>query len=228
MKKYFVSLLFVACTFAITGFAQTFNLSAVNGWVGSGSNEAALVIDWHDGNTPSSLVWGYRWDGTASVSDMVQAIDSADPRLLITDHPLFANAVYSIFYDLTGNGGTPTMGLPFDMGGMENGSAPFSGDHYKEGWVTGFWGLLNGNGNPYNGGGWEESNEGSSTDMLGNNGFYALSFARDTISFQIAAAGVPVAAFLVPEPACGRLLALCVGCGIAWRLGGRRLRRRSA
>lgn len=206
------------CLFAGTSFAQTFNLSAVKAWVGTGSNEAALVIDWHDGNNPTSLVWGYKWDGTASVYDMMQAIDSADTRLLITAHPLFSNAVYSIFYDLTGNGSTPTIGRPYDMGGTENGSALFSGDHYMEGWFTGYWGLLNGYGNPYNGGSWVGSDEGSSTDMLKNNGFYAYSFTRDMTNFSIPAAGVPTAAIIVPEPSCVSLFVLSIGGCAAWRL----------
>ena len=35
-------------------------------WAGTGANEAAMVIDWNDGKSDESLVWGYRWDGSAT------------------------------------------------------------------------------------------------------------------------------------------------------------------
>lgn len=204
---------------------QTFDLSAVKTWAGSGSNEAVFIIDWHDGNSPTSLAWGYKWDGTASVYDMLQAVDVLDTKLLITAHPIYSDSVYSIYYDLTGNGGTPTIGRPGDLGGTENGSAPDSGDHYKEGWFTGFWGLLNGSGNPYNGGSWLLSNEGASSDQLTNNGYYAFSFTTDTTNYIVPAAGVPVAALVVPEPSLGSLIALGAGGCAVWRLRRRTSRR---
>ena len=39
-------------------------------WVGTGSNEAVLAVNWAD----TALAWGYRWNGTATVSDMMSAI----------------------------------------------------------------------------------------------------------------------------------------------------------
>ena len=46
-------------------------------WVGTGTNEAALAVNWAD----TALAWGYRWDGTATVGDMLNDISTADPRL---------------------------------------------------------------------------------------------------------------------------------------------------
>jgi len=43
-------------------------------WAGTGTNRAALVIQWNDGKSPSSLVWGYRWNGTATGIDMLRAV----------------------------------------------------------------------------------------------------------------------------------------------------------
>lgn len=45
-------------------------------WIGSGSNQAAMVIQWNDGNSPQSVVWGFRWDGTETVTaqDMLFAV----------------------------------------------------------------------------------------------------------------------------------------------------------
>ena len=45
-------------------------------WVGSGSNEAILAVNWAD----TALAWGYRWNGDATVSSMMTAIANDDPR----------------------------------------------------------------------------------------------------------------------------------------------------
>lgn len=52
-------------------------------WIGTGTKKAALVIDWHDGNQPKALVWGYRFDGKKSAGEMLEEIANQDPRLLI-------------------------------------------------------------------------------------------------------------------------------------------------
>ena len=41
----------------------SFSFDDIQFWVGSGSKRAALVIEWHDGNQPDAMVWGYRWRG---------------------------------------------------------------------------------------------------------------------------------------------------------------------
>jgi hypothetical protein len=43
-------------------------------WTGSGTNRAALVLQWNDGKTPVSLTWGFRWNGNATGIDMLMAI----------------------------------------------------------------------------------------------------------------------------------------------------------
>jgi hypothetical protein len=67
-------------------------------WTGSGTNQAAFVLEFGGANgdtdTPASIAWGYRWDGEAFVADMVFALTGsitgddlpgvavgADPRL---------------------------------------------------------------------------------------------------------------------------------------------------
>jgi hypothetical protein len=39
-------------------------------WVGEGSNEVILAVNWVD----TALAWGYRWNGDATVSSMMTAI----------------------------------------------------------------------------------------------------------------------------------------------------------
>jgi hypothetical protein len=49
-------------------------------WAGSGGNESIVVIDWNRTNGPyatESHAWGFRWDGSAYVSDALAAIDAA-------------------------------------------------------------------------------------------------------------------------------------------------------
>ncbi|NLN74888.1 MAG: PEP-CTERM sorting domain-containing protein [Armatimonadetes bacterium] len=52
----------------------------VDGWAGSGANESLLVVDWNFMGGPyqtESHAFGFRWDGTAYVSDMLYALHNA-------------------------------------------------------------------------------------------------------------------------------------------------------
>ena len=52
----------------------------VDAWVGNGSNETILVVDWNFMGGPyqtESHAFGYRWNNTAYVSDMLNAFHSA-------------------------------------------------------------------------------------------------------------------------------------------------------
>ncbi len=53
----------------------------VSFWVGTGSNRAAFVLDFNDGLTPTSYLWGFRWDGEATGESMLRAIDVADSNI---------------------------------------------------------------------------------------------------------------------------------------------------
>lgn len=69
-------------------------------WAGSGTNEAALVLDFGTAAppaTPQAVAWGYRWNGAANLDDMVFAltgsisganvpapVPGSDPRFGIT------------------------------------------------------------------------------------------------------------------------------------------------
>lgn len=54
----------------------TIAFSEILFWVGEGTNEAVMAVNWAD----TALAWGYRWNGTATVADMMDAIAAADPR----------------------------------------------------------------------------------------------------------------------------------------------------
>ncbi len=54
----------------------------VETWVGTGSNETILVVDWNhmdndEATASESHAFGYRWDGTAYESDMLAAFHDA-------------------------------------------------------------------------------------------------------------------------------------------------------
>jgi uncharacterized protein (TIGR03382 family) len=77
MKRFYVLALTVALLFvlgSVSSFASPMTFDDIEYWVGTGQNRAALVIDWNDDITPECLVWGYRWDGTATGQDMFQAV----------------------------------------------------------------------------------------------------------------------------------------------------------
>ncbi|MBW1683192.1 MAG: VPLPA-CTERM sorting domain-containing protein [Deltaproteobacteria bacterium] len=148
----------VFLTMLMAGTAgASFTFDDIDFWVGTGSNQAALVVDWNDSKDPQSLAWGYRWDGTASGEDMMRAIagsgiikepfggattgnwdNGADGRLyarMTTWWGNTARTVYGLGYDLDNDGGTFVPGYE----GKENGYATDPDDHYAEGWYTGYW-----------------------------------------------------------------------------------------
>ena len=49
-------------------------------WVGEGTNEAVMAVNWAD----TALAWGFRWNGTATVADMMAQIAAVDPRFSYT------------------------------------------------------------------------------------------------------------------------------------------------
>ncbi|MFP4351908.1 MAG: PEP-CTERM sorting domain-containing protein [Puniceicoccaceae bacterium] len=92
-NKTSTSHLLATCVLALSG-ATALNgavnsFSDITQWVGTGSNEAALVIDFNDGSATDSFAWGYRWDDpgepvAVSGADMILAIAEADPNLSIS------------------------------------------------------------------------------------------------------------------------------------------------
>jgi hypothetical protein len=146
--------------------AQPFSFDNIEYWVGSGSNRAALVIDWVEDSTElPALAWGYRWDGIATGRDMLLAVVAADDRLFVKlgDSPANPVRVFGIGYDADDDGEFGVHGTTFDNAGIAFGSAPFfpaaqtdSDDVYAEGWTFAFWHYGIAASNPYDGGAWED------------------------------------------------------------------------
>ena len=92
MKKLFMLLLcicFCMATAGTTAHASPYYFTGASGasawievdaWVGSGENESILVVDWNIYSGPyqtESHAFGFRWDGTAYESDMLDALNEA-------------------------------------------------------------------------------------------------------------------------------------------------------
>jgi hypothetical protein len=90
-------------------------------WVGSGSKESVVVLQWNDGKQPTSLAWGFRWDGEKNGIQMltalagttvirepyggpvVETLSGADPRIvMILERYGFGDVIYSLVYNDNG------------------------------------------------------------------------------------------------------------------------------
>lgn len=96
---------------------RAISLDDIQLWTGSGTNRAALVVEW---NVPivfnqttvpapvanKTLVWGYRFNGTATGTQMFNAIAASDPRFYAIEHidPTYGTEVDGIGYNLDASG----------------------------------------------------------------------------------------------------------------------------
>jgi hypothetical protein len=117
MKKLYSLLPALAGFFALSN-AHAVSLDDIQVWTGTGTNRAAMVIHWtspevhNNSSVPNpagekSLVWGYRWDGTATAENMFNAIIANDHRLFVAasdPYPGFGPFIYALGYDLNNNG----------------------------------------------------------------------------------------------------------------------------
>lgn len=115
MKKVCV-LLALASLFASTR-VQAISLDDIQLWTGAGTNRAALVIEWNSPEvfnnstvpTPianKTMVWGFRFNGESSASQMFNAVVASDPQLYAVEiiDPTYGTGVYGIGYNRDGNG----------------------------------------------------------------------------------------------------------------------------
>jgi hypothetical protein len=193
---------------AVAGSVTTF--ADIDTWIGSGDQEAALVIDWNDGKAPG--LWGYRFTGTKTGQQMFLDIVAAQVDLFARIGPdgEFGIPLYGIGYNRNGgdfgisdnlgdeslifNGSTIAQtGAPDEF---DDGPATVNDpeDSYHEGWWTGFWSYWNSTGLPENGG-WATPSFGASTRALIDGDWDGLSF-DPTFAFT----DPPAVTLTVPEP----------------------------
>lgn len=132
-----------------------FNFDDIVYWVGTGTNEAAFVVQWNDSKNPDALVWGFRWNGTATGEDMLKEIAKTDKRFftLMYQGTQYGSAVGGLGFDLDGKG---TVGLYKDNNttyplypadgiinttayDFDNYTAIDAADHWGSAWYTGYW-----------------------------------------------------------------------------------------
>jgi len=192
MKNTLVGVLSLAWVH-VTASAGAGAFDDIQFWAGSGTNRAALVIDWHDGKAPSSLVWGYRWDGSATGYDMFQAVVRADPRLFAhLAQFTWGSAIVGIGYDRNHSGSfAVNPPLAFDPAGfvIDTGATNASdarlpddlADHFVEGWNTGFWAYFTraSQSEP-----WASSWVGAADRILTDGAWDGLSFAPNFVSSE--------------------------------------------
>lgn len=132
-----------------------FNFDDIVYWVGTGTNEAAFVVQWNDAKNPDALVWGFRWNGAATGEDMVKAIAKADKRFftLLYQGTQFGSAIGGLGFDvdakgtvgLYNNGNTTYPLYPVDgiinttAYDFDNYTAIDANDHWGSAWYTGYW-----------------------------------------------------------------------------------------
>jgi hypothetical protein len=190
------------------------SLDQIQVWVGSGSNEAAWVIDWNNGQTTESLVWGYRWDGTATAEDMLRALAGANIGIYATVGdfgPGLGFAIFGLGFDVNQNGQfgvTPSLtfvdGIATEVRDTQvnsNRQATDPGDFYTEDWFSGFWSYWLST----DGANWDFSPVGISSEVLTNGDWEGWSFAAafdanppaTPVNPTVATVAAPVPAALV-------------------------------
>ncbi len=185
-----------------------FSFADIEYWTGSGSNEAALVVDWlspYDGTSQDfSGAWGFRFDAGATGLDMMNTIAAADARFSFTD--LGGGFIRDIAYDP-------------DLDGAD--------DYFWPGYdaaTTNYWNQWEADGvEPYNGGTWtagggiasHDLTDGSWSGWRYDNG--PVAFGGDGITPR-----EPVGIQAVPEP--GSILLMILGLAGAGRAASRRSR----
>jgi hypothetical protein len=205
-------------------------------WTGSGTNEAALVLQFGAGETPTSIAWGYRWDDpTSTVAEMVfalagqitgagapQPVAGADGRLAIdADYFSSMNAYFirSFSYDQIGLPGPWSQSIRSMANDFDNdlGIAfyTFVADPPN---ASGAWPMASA---------FNVASVGMAGALLADGGWYGFLIQEYDVNFDFPATATfaqPVSA--VPEPS-GVVLLACGG-AIVGTLAWRRRRQRAA
>ncbi len=213
-----VAALCAALTLPAHAAAVVTSFDDIQLWTGSGSNRAALVLDWNSGPGLDAYVWGFRWTGTATGEDMFRAIagriaEAASPATPTNPQPDGSGDVALSLYILA----YAEFGPSVDRITYTPGNGPAL-DQNSDGFTNGYWSYWNATSAtaPAT---WTNASVGFADRPLTNNAWDGWSYIDDPNDFTGTAPAMGIAA--VPEPAPFALL-LC-GAGALLIL----LRRRS-
>jgi len=201
MKKISIVALALAGALVSSPSSRAISLDDIQLWGGSGTNRAALVIQWsspevfNDTTVPAPLadktmVWGFHFNGTTNATAMVNAVLAADPRLYAVESNTYGTYIVAWGYNLKGNGilgitdGTNTdVGAEFVRGVLTNETlspdAAFpvnSGDLYWGGYDGPNWVVWNEQGDA--GGFMSSPNRGTDPYWTPDPGYYSGSHGQ--------------------------------------------------
>lgn len=192
-----------------TNITTTISFSDIQYWVGTGSNQAAFVVQWNDSKNPDALVWGFRWDGNATGEDMLKAIAKADHRFFSLLYPgtPYGTAVGGLGFDLNGqdsnalikNGNATYPLYPVDgivkttAYDFDDYTAKDVNDHWKSGWNDGFWSyMVKDPSDP----GFSSSGSGSTGRILQNGSWDVWNYSPDFQTPPISSTLTPVSPYV--------------------------------
>lgn len=185
-----------------------FNFDDIVYWVGTGTNEAAFVVQWNDAKNPDALVWGFRWNGTATGEDMLKAFAKTDKRFfsLLYQGTQYGSAIGGLGFDRDGQGsvglynnGNVTYPL-YPVDGIinttaydfDNYTSIDANDHWGSAWYTGYWSYWVKDATDTEFG---YSGLGASSRQLENGSWDVWNFNPNMESYEISSTLTPVSAY---------------------------------
>jgi len=206
----------------VSSAARADLFSNIQLWAGTGTNEAGFEIDWNNGATNSALLWGYRWNGTATGEQMFDAIVATDPRLYaeVSGPTDYGTEVFGLGFHQSGDQNfslSPSLSFNsqhlaiVDAGSVEDSRAAVtSGDLWQEGWYTaGYWTYWNSTDSRVsaNQSDWDSSYGGMTSRVLENGDMDGWSFDYG-FNWPASTPAAPSYVTAVPEPSAWALLGM--------------------
>lgn len=133
-----------------------FTFSDIKNWSGEGANMAAFAIQWNTGkdSETTAMVFGYRWDGTATAADMLDAIVKNNPRIyyMTQGGTAYGSTVGGFGWDYDDDGDialmlngerieSETRFFDGETNNFDKYTAADPDDYWGAGWFSGYWSL---------------------------------------------------------------------------------------
>lgn len=131
-----------------------FDFADIQAWAGEGDKKCAFVIQWSDDDEDNALMFGYRWSGEATGTDVAKAVVEMHPKLFgaFTDGGQYGTTIDGFGWDGNDDGvfsvtlSDGSVVEPGANGFMQGGAAGYdgsyatdAGDRWHGGWFEGYW-----------------------------------------------------------------------------------------